>query len=80
MNITLEGASEAFIEHLVQTGQYASPHEVVDDLVRERQWREEKLQALRASIRQSLAEDDMSEAEFDASIAATIEELKQAKS
>ena len=77
MDITLNGASEAFVEQLVQSGQYASPQDVVDGLVRERQRQEAKLAALRASIDEALAEDDMGEEEFFAAIGATIEDLKR---
>lgn len=77
VNITLNGASEAFVEQLVQSGQYASPQEVVDGLVQERQKQEVKLAALRASIGEAMAEDDLSEEEFFAAIDATIEDLKR---
>lgn len=77
MEITLNGASEAFVEQLVQSGQYASPQDVVDGLVRERQKQEVKLAALRTSIGGALAEDDMSEEEFSAAIDATLEDLKR---
>ena len=78
MNISLEGKSAKVIEHLVETGRYASPSAVVDDLVHQHQQREQDLHALRASIEASLAEEgDLSEAEFEAAIAATLEALKR---
>jgi len=65
MNITLDGASEAFVEQLVQGGRYASPQKV-------------KLAALRALVDEGLAGDDRSEKEFDASIDAVLDTVKRA--
>ena len=65
MNITLDGASEAFVEQFVQSGRYASPQKV-------------KLAALRALIDERLAGDDRSEKEFDTSIDAVLDSITRA--
>lgn len=79
MNITLEGSSKAYVEHLVQTGQYDSPRDVVNDVLRCFQQEEERrTAALRAKIDAALAEDgEVTEEELDAFLAATMEKLKR---
>ena len=79
MNITLEGSSKTFVEHLVQTGQYDSPGDAVNDVLRCFQREQQRrINALRAKVEAAVAEGgEVTEGELDASLAATMEELKR---
>ena len=74
MQITLEGKAKEYVEHMVRVGCHPSADAVVDSLLREEG---EKLAALRALLDEAEASGEVSEEELDASLAATLEELKR---
>lgn len=78
MNISLEGRSKEIVEHLVETGRYASPRDAVDDLLRWYDEQESHTAALRTKAQMASAEGgEVSEAELDASLAESMEMLKR---
>lgn len=75
MNVVIHGKAREFVEHLVQAGAYSSAHALVDDFFGQQQ---AKLEALRAKLDAAEAEGgEVSEEELDASLAATMEQLRQ---
>ena len=78
MNISLEGRSKQIVEHLVETGRFASASEVVDDALHLAEERERHTAALRAKVQAALAEGgEVTDEELDTSLAATMEELQR---
>ena len=74
MQITLEGKAREFVEHLVRAGCHPSAQHVVDSLLRDQA---EKLATLRSMLDEAEESGEVSEDELDASLAATLEELKR---
>jgi len=78
MNVSIGERWEHFVEAAVKAGRYGSASEVVREGLRLVEEREAKLQALRATVENSIAAGgDVSEAELDAALAVETERLKR---